>query len=241
MLPRLLTNSGNTGYPGGIIFLAEDRSMGQRLPPPSPAADNPALDKAPRDRPTEVDFSALVVAHHAALYRYAYRLCGCAAEADDLTQQAFLVAQQKLHQLREADRAAAWLFAVLRSCFLKSLRRQRPANAATLNLEVEQFAGPTPEVVEIDRERLAAALADLAEEFRLVVLMFYFEELSYQEIAEQLEIPIGTVMSRLSRAKGHLRRRLGNPLGTEHGANGAALKGPSKGPAAAPSAARANK
>jgi len=100
------------------------------------------------------------------------------------------------------------LFAVLRSCFLKSLRRQRPANAATLNLEVEQFAGPTPEVEEIDRERLAAALAELPEEFRLVLLMFYFEELSYQDIAEQLEIPIGTVMSRLSRAKGHLRRRL---------------------------------
>jgi RNA polymerase sigma-70 factor (ECF subfamily) len=218
--------------------------MAERLPPSSPAADNRALAEA-RCGPGGVDFSAFVVAHHAALYRYAYRLCGCAAEADDLTQQAFLVAQRKLHQLREADRAAAWLFAVLRSCFLKSLRRQRPVNAATLNLEVEQVAGPTPEVADIDRERLAAALADLPEEFRLVVLMFYFEELSYQEIAEQLEIPIGTVMSRLSRAKGHLRRRLGNPLGTEHGANGAALKGPSKGPskgpAAAPSAARANK
>jgi RNA polymerase sigma-70 factor (ECF subfamily) len=183
--------------------------MAERLPPSSPAADNRALAEA-RCGPGGVDFSAFVVAHHAALYRYAYRLCGCAAEADDLTQQAFLVAQRKLHQLREADRAAAWLFAVLRSCFLKSLRRQRPVNAATLNLEVEQVAGPTPEVADIDRERLAAALADLPEEFRLVVLMFYFEELSYQEIAEQLEIPIGTVMSRLSRAKGHLRRRLGD-------------------------------
>ena len=185
--------------------------MAKRLPPSSPAADNRAQAELRCGGPAEVDFSALVVAHHAALYRYAYRLCGCAAEADDLTQQAFLVAQQKLHQLREADRAAAWLFAVLRSCFLKSLRRQRPVNAATLNLEVEQFAGPTPDAAEIDRERLAAALADLPEEFRLVVLMFYFEELSYQEIAEQLEIPIGTVMSRLSRAKGHLRRRLGDP------------------------------
>lgn len=155
-----------------------------------------------------VDFTALVIAHHAALYRYAYRLCGCATEAEDLTQQAFLVAQQKLHQLREAERASAWLYAVLRSCFLKSIRKQRPANAQGGFFEVEDVADETPEVDEIDRELLAAALASLPEDFRLVVLMFYFEDLSYQEIAEQLEIPIGTVMSRLSRAKGHLRKRL---------------------------------
>ena len=189
--------------------------MAERLPPFSPAADNlpdpPTGDASAEGAPAggaSVDFPALIVAHHAPLYRYAYRLCGCAAEADDLTQQTFLVAQRKLHQLREADRAGAWLYAVLRSCFLKSLRRQRPATAASLNLEVEQVADRAPAVEDIDRERLAAALADLPEEFRLVVLMFYFEELSYQEIAEQLEIPIGTVMSRLSRGKGHLRRRL---------------------------------
>jgi RNA polymerase sigma-70 factor (ECF subfamily) len=188
--------------------------MAPQLPPPSPAAHSPVhgpplpAQAEGAVLPPSFDFPALVVAHHAALYRYAYRLCGCAAEADDLTQQAFLVAQQKLHQVREADRAGAWLFAVLRSCFLKSLRRQRPANAATLNVEVEEFADRTPAVEEIDRERLAAALADLPEEFRLVVLMFYFEDLSYQEIAEQLQIPIGTVMSRLSRGKGHLRKRL---------------------------------
>ncbi len=162
------------------------------------------------DRPCVAapDLAALVAAHHAPLYRYAYRLCGCTAEAEDLTQQAFLIAQRKLHQLREPERAGAWLYAVLRSCFLKSLRRQRPASATALNVAVEDFGGPTPEADEIDRELLAQALADLAEEFRVVVLMFYFEELSYHDIAEQLEIPIGTVMSRLSRAKGHLRKRL---------------------------------
>lgn len=184
--------------------------MDQREPPLSPAANNlESMSANSRPHQAAVDLTALVVAHHAALYRYAYRLCGCSAEAEDLTQQAFLIAQRKLHQLRETERAGAWLFAVLRSCFLKSLRRQRPASAAAANVEVDHFAGPTPEVEEIDRERLAAALADLPDEFRLVLLMFYFEELSYQQIAEHLEIPIGTVMSRLSRAKGHLRKRLG--------------------------------
>jgi RNA polymerase sigma-70 factor (ECF subfamily) len=182
------------------------------------AADNSALDKPALRNVIQdvglaggVDIAALVVAHHAPLYRYAYRLCGCPAEAEDLTQQAFLVAQQKLHQLREADRAVAWLFAVLRSCFLKSLRKQRPAGGQAFDIEVEHLAVAAPEVDEIDHEQLAAALGELPEEFRVVVLMFYFEELSYQEIARQLAIPIGTVMSRLSRAKGHLRMRLTPP------------------------------
>jgi RNA polymerase sigma-70 factor (ECF subfamily) len=149
----------------------------------------------------------LVRAHHAAVYRYAYRLSGNAAEAEDLTQQTFLIAVRKVHQVREADRACSWLLAVVRSCFLKSLRKSRPVAVGSLELEAAEV-DQTPEFDEVDRERLAAALGELPGDFRLVVLMFYFEELSYQEIASELEIPIGTVMSRLSRAKGHLRKRL---------------------------------
>lgn len=161
----------------------------------------------PTSQRPAADLGALARAHHAAVYRYAYRLSGNAAEAEDLTQQTFLIAVRKVHQLREADRACSWLLAVVRSVFLKSLRKLRPVAAGGLEWEAEEPA-PAPEIDEVDRERLAAALADLPGEFRVVVLMFYFEELSYQEIARELEIPIGTVMSRLSRAKGHLRKRL---------------------------------
>lgn len=157
------------------------------------------------------DVAALARAHHAAVYRYAYRLCGNATDAEDLTQQTFLIAVRKLHQLREAERACSWLLAVVRSCFFKSIRKSRPVPAGGLELEIDE-AADTPEIDEVDRERLAAALSDLPDEFRLVVLMFYFEELSYQEIAGELEIPIGTVMSRLSRAKGHLKKKLGSLL-----------------------------
>jgi RNA polymerase sigma-70 factor (ECF subfamily) len=94
---------------------------------------------------------------------------------------------------------------------LKSIRKQRPAGGQAFDIEVEHLAVAAPEVDEIDREQLAVALAELTDEFRIVVLMFYFEELSYQEIAKELAIPIGTVMSRLSRAKGHLRTRLSPP------------------------------
>lgn len=183
--------------------------MEQRESSPSGAATNDAPGESTGGPCSAApDLVGLIVAHHGPLYRYAYRLSGCAQEAEDLTQQTFLIAQRKLHQLRERDRAGAWLFAVLRSCFLKSLRRQRPASASAANVTIEEFSGPTPETEQVDREQLAKALADLPEDFRVVVLMFYFEELSYHEIASELEIPIGTVMSRLSRAKGHLRKRL---------------------------------
>lgn len=155
-----------------------------------------------------LDLVALIQQHHAAVYRYAARLCGCPTEAEDLTQQAYLIAQQKLAQLREPERAGGWLLAVVRNCYLKSRRKLRPVLAENLGLDVQQVAEETPANAEIDRERLAAALAELPDEFRSIVLMFYFEDLSYQQIAEQLEIPIGTVMSRLSRGKGHLRRWL---------------------------------
>jgi len=176
-------------------------------------ADRPASPQA-ADNPRQhtgsdgSDLAALIVAHHAAVYRYACRLCGCSTEAEDLAQQTFMIAQQKLHQLREPERAAAWLLAIVRSCFLKSLRKPRPTPAQDIELQVDQIADHAPELDRIDREELAAALATLPAEFRLILLMFYFEELSYQEIARQLNIPIGTVMSRLSRAKGHLRLQL---------------------------------
>ena len=161
----------------------------------------------PTSQAPAADLAELVRAHHAAVYRYAYRLCGNATEAEDLTQQTFLIAVRKVHQVREAEKACSWLLAVVRSCFLKSLRKSRPAPAGSLELEAVDDA-TAPEIDEVDRERLAAALSELPPEFRIVVLMFYFEELSYQEIASELEIPIGTVMSRLSRAKGQLRTRL---------------------------------
>lgn len=158
---------------------------------------------------------ALVAEHHAAVYRYAFRLAGSAADAEDVTQQAFLIAQQKLEQVREADRAGHWLLAVARNVFLKMRRRRTPVSAGGMEIDVNDV--PDPASLDaalgerneaIDPQRLQAALDELPDEFRLPVLMFYFEEASYRDIAEQLDLPPGTVMSRLSRAKSHLRRRL---------------------------------
>lgn len=150
----------------------------------------------------------LVSEYLPAVYRYAFRLAGSAADADDLVQQAFLIAQQRLDQLREASKARAWLFSILRSCFLKRLRKSKPTAAADLDMDLGQVSAPWDTDIEIDAEALHLALADLSDQDRAILLMFYFEEASYKQIAEAFELKMGTVMSRLSRAKDRLRTRL---------------------------------
>lgn len=157
------------------------------------------------ERPS--DIRTLVVDHHGDVYRYAYRLTGREVDAEDLTQQTFLIAQQRLHQVRQPDRVVSWLLAILRSCYLKSRSKSIPLVASSVELDIDSIPDSTTDD-SIDEEALQAALDELPDEFKLVVVMFYFEQRSYKEIAEQLQIPVGTVMSRLTRAKGRLRARL---------------------------------
>src|SRR5438477_4754702 len=153
----------------------------------------------------------LVESHYTSLYRFAYRLTGKAQEAEDLTQEAFCQAQGNWGQLRDHQRARAWLFTILRNAYLRRLRDQKMESA----LSIEEL-GDVPERAwdndpEIDPERLQEALAELPEVYRTPVILFYFGEFSYRAIADQLNVPLGTVMSRLARAKGFLRQRLAAP------------------------------
>jgi RNA polymerase sigma-70 factor (ECF subfamily) len=174
----------------------------EQVPSAGPVLPSPALAEP------VVEITGLIAAHHAPLYRYAYRLTGMAADAEDLTQQTYLIAQQKLHQLRQADRAAGWLFAILRSCYLKWRRKRFPMSSTLADLDMGEVAEKSPDLQAVDSEELQQVLGELSEDLRLILLMFYFEELSYKQIADDLDIPIGTVMSRLSRAKQKLRERL---------------------------------
>ncbi len=155
-----------------------------------------------------IDMARLVGEHHQAVYRYAYRLTGSVADAEDLTQQAFLTMQQKLGQLRAAECVRSWLFSILRNCFLKSCQKRRPTPAGGIALNIENIPAEPPAGDWVDRERLQRALDELPEMFRLVIGMFYYEDCSYKEIAEKLDLPIGTVMSRLARGKSQLRSLL---------------------------------
>jgi len=153
---------------------------------------------------------SLVDEHYEALYRYAYRLSGTTADAEDLVQEAFCRAQEKLGQLRELERAKAWLFSILRNTYLHRLRLGQRSRTVPLN-DLGDVAEPPENLPEIEPQKLQEALSELPEIFRTPVIMFYFEEFSYRDIAEQMEVPLGTVMSRLARAKSYLRSRLFPP------------------------------
>lgn len=172
-----------------------------------------------------MEIAQLVAEHHQAVYRYAYRLSGSVADAEDLSQQVFLAAQQKLDQLHSPEKARNWLFAVLRNEFLKGRRRIQRLGSPDPKLSVTCIPAATPGDEDIDRERLQQAISSLSAEYRAVLLMFYFEDLSYREIAEQLDMPIGTVMSRLARAKQSLRRTLFKSEEQEPGTRPAKLSG----------------
>ena len=148
----------------------------------------------------------LIEEHAPLLYRYAYRLTGNSHEAEDLTQQTYLLVQQRGHQLRDVQALRGWLLTIVRNVFLKS-RRHRGRGRSLDDID-------EPTVVEeswdstVDREQLQQALLELSEEFRSPLVLYYFEDFSYQQIADHMGVPIGTVMSRLSRAKTFLRKRL---------------------------------
>jgi RNA polymerase sigma-70 factor (ECF subfamily) len=150
----------------------------------------------------------LVEDHYAALYRYAYRLSGSSSDAEDLTQEAFCKAQQHFGQLREASRAKPWLFSILRNAYLHRVRADRQQHCVSLE-GIGDLAEPLPaQLPDIDPERLQQALNDMPEAFRTPIILYYFEDFGYREIAEQMDLPMGTVMSRLARAKAFLRSRL---------------------------------
>jgi RNA polymerase sigma-70 factor, ECF subfamily len=150
----------------------------------------------------------LVENHYSSLFRYAYRLAGNSQEAEDLTQDTFCQAQLKWSQLRDVQRARPWLFTILRNAYLHKVRDRK--TTFTLNIEdigelPERLPEPLPP---IDPRELQKALDELPEVFRTPIILFYFEDFSYRDIADQMEVPIGTVMSRLARAKGFLKSRL---------------------------------
>ena len=156
----------------------------------------------------KTEVAQLVLDYHREIYAYAYRLCGSVADAEDLTQTVFLTAHREAGPTEGPRGSQGMLYAILRSHFLKLVRKKRPASAASLELNFDDLAGDVDEPIDVDREALQIALMRLPESHRILLVMFYFEQCSYQEIADRLEMPMGTVMSRLARAKAKLRIHL---------------------------------
>ena len=146
--------------------------------------------------------------HYEDLYRYAYRLSGSSSVAEDLTQETFCKAQEKQGQLLNPNKAKAWLYCILRHLYLQRLRRQRIVYEVPLEQELSNLIVDHKDVLDVDEEALQKALGELPEEFRTTLILYYFNDMDYRGIAAAMRVPIGTVMSRLARAKAFLRRRL---------------------------------
>ncbi|MGL6076824.1 MAG: RNA polymerase sigma factor [Fimbriiglobus sp.] len=157
---------------------------------------------------SEAALRGLVEAHYDSLFRYAYRLSGSSADAEDLTQETFGKAITRVDQLRDATKARGWLFRILRNGYLRRLRDDKRHKTVSLESVGDVPESPIDEASEVDPTKLQDVLNELEESFRTPLILFYFEEFSYREIAEQMDLPIGTVMSRLARAKAFLRSRL---------------------------------
>jgi RNA polymerase sigma-70 factor, ECF subfamily len=159
-------------------------------------------------------FEVQVMPHLDAAHRFARWLGGSPADAEDIVQEAFLRAWRAFDSLRSAD-AKAWLLTIVRNCHATAAKQRQLRATEPLPDEPDgtlgslgAAPGPDPESASIgadERRMLARLVAALPAEHREVLLLRELEELSYREIAAVTAVPIGTVMSRLARARAALR------------------------------------
>jgi RNA polymerase sigma-70 factor (ECF subfamily) len=153
------------------------------------------------------------------LYNFAHWMARNREEAEDLVQETYVKALKGFSSFQLGTNFRAWIYRILRNTFLTSRTGLRTAMTVPLDSEEEGFErateNQTPETILIERsnsELVQSAISELPVPFREVLLLCDLEEMSYQEIAETLSIPIGTVMSRLSRARNALRDSLRQKL-----------------------------
>ena len=153
-----------------------------------------------------IDPQALVDDYYQPLYRFAYSLAKNEPDAVDLTQQTFFRWMQKGHQLRDEKKVKSWLFTTLHREFLGS--RRRTTRFPHIELEKVESELPhitTDSVSAMDSDMVLELLDQVDEKFRDALSLFFLKEQSYKEISEILDVPIGTVMSRISRGKKQLK------------------------------------
>ena len=146
------------------------------------------------------------------LYRYAMAITRNRADAEDLVQETYVRALEAVERLRDDSNIQGWLFTILRNLWFNQLRKRRNS-LAIVEMDGDSEAGNARDAYAIlasseDGVIVRSAIDDLPIEFREVILLREFEELSYQEIADVLGCPAGTVMSRLARARTKLRTAL---------------------------------
>ena len=170
------------------------------------------------------EFEAFLRPQLESAYRLAYRLSGGAADAEDLVQEASLLAWRGFGSFEAGTNFPAWFYRILTNAFVSRYRKDRRQGHVVALDEVPELylwrksaaagredvlADPGETLVaRMDAERINAAIIALPEQYRVVAALYFVEELSYQEIADMVSVPIGTVRSRLFRARRRLQAAL---------------------------------
>lgn len=167
-----------------------------------------------RDAKTRAEFDRTVLIHLDELYGTAVRLTGSRSDAEDVVQEAVMRAWAFWDRFQSGTNARAWMHRILMNTFISGYRRKKRERDLLAEVRVQERRRPwwQHESRRARQEGLSdeveEALASLPEEFRAVVLLVDYDELSYKEVARVLGCPIGTVMSRLHRGRRSLKRRL---------------------------------
>lgn len=199
----------------------DDRADGGAI-----AFDDEALVERSRKGDMQA-FGVLVAKYQDRVVNLTYRMCGRHEDAEELAQEAFLKALEKIGQFRGQSRFYTWLFRIAANLAISHRRHKGrlrfhsldgpvdlgSSQAAALTAAVAARREDAPPAAAMSAEaqlRVTVALEELDDEARLIVLLRDVEDMDYQQIAEVLEVPVGTVKSRLHRARSALRERLAN-------------------------------
>ena len=157
---------------------------------------------------TLAEFNRLVAEHGPAMYRLAYRMVGDRHEAEDLVQEAYRSAWKSRELFRPNAGERAWLAAILRRRAVDYWRRPRPPRPLGKEQGIEAGFAPDDPLRDELTDEMQQALQRLPEELKETLLLVVVAELTHQEAANLLDIPLGTVLSRVSRARNRLREYL---------------------------------
>ena len=184
------------------------------------------------DKQPSVGFEELAMPLFDSLYNFARWIARDSDDAEDLVQETYLKALRSFASFQPGTNFRAWMFRILRNTFLSSRKTFERRMIDTLESEEDgpelAVVSETPETILMNRsniQRVQRAIDDLPAHYRETLLLCEVEEMSYQQIAEILSVPIGTVMSRLARARKAVRESVGSTTGAPPLVKGAQTAG----------------